>query len=218
MPILVTDFDGTLTERDFYGLILEIHDPPGARDVWRRFAAGEATHFESIRDVFASLRTDREGAEALVSALAPPPGLADAVARLRRAGWDLEIASAGCAWYIERVLDSLGIEATLHACPGTFSPETGLVMRPADGSPFAHPGTGIDKPAVVRAALERDPVVAVAGDSGTDREGLLLVPSGRRFARRGVADALAAEGRSFRRFETWPEIVEMLVDGDDATA
>ena len=35
MPILVTDFDGTFTRRDFFDLILERHDPPGALSLIR---------------------------------------------------------------------------------------------------------------------------------------------------------------------------------------
>ena len=211
MPILVSDFDGTLTGRDFFQLILERCEPPGAREIWDGFTSGRLTHFEAIAGVFAGLRTDRAGAEALVRELAPPPGLGAAVARLQAAGWELEIASAGCRWYIDRYLAWQQITATVHACPGEFAPETGLVMRPATDSPFPSDETGIDKAAVVRAALARDAVVAVAGDSGTDHDAVLLAPPARRFARRWLADDLRAEGEAFQAFGDWPEIVDILL-------
>jgi HAD superfamily phosphoserine phosphatase-like hydrolase len=212
MPILVSDFDGTLTGRDYFELILERHRPPAAQAVWEGFKAGRLTHFEAIAGVFGALPGDLAGAEALVGELEPPPGLAAAVHRLQDAGWELQIASAGCGWYIERFLARLGIEAVFHACPGEFIEGKGLVMRPATGSPFASASEGIDKPAVVRAALARDPVVAVAGDSGTDHDGMLLVPPERRFARRWLADALRAEGEGFHAFGQWPEIVDVLLE------
>jgi len=211
MPILISDFDGTLTNRDYFQLILDRHSPPEAQEIWDGFKSGRLTHFEAIAGVFAALRTDLGGAEALVREMDPPPGLGPAVRRLQDAGWELQIASAGCGWYIERFLAWQGIEAEFHACPGEFAPEMGLVMRPATDSPFASAATGIDKPAVIRAALARDPVVAVAGDSGTDHAGILLVPAERRFARRWLADDLRAEGEGFHAFERWPEIVDILL-------
>ena len=93
MPILITDFDGTFTRRDYFDLIIERHDPPGAREAWGRFQAGELTHAEGIAGVFASLRTDLAGADRLVDALDPAPGTADAVRRLQAAGWEIVVAS-----------------------------------------------------------------------------------------------------------------------------
>jgi HAD superfamily phosphoserine phosphatase-like hydrolase len=212
MPILISDFDGTLTNRDYFQLILERFRPPEAMEIWDSYKSGRLTHFEAIAGVFGALRTDLAGAEALVRELEPSPGLGQAVHRLQNAGWELQIASAGCGWYIERFLAWQGITAEFHACPGEFDPERGLIMRPATDSPFASAAHGIDKPAVVRAALARDPVVAVAGDSGTDHDGILLVPSERRFARRWLAADLGDAGEGFHAFEHWPEIVDILLD------
>lgn len=212
MPILISDFDGTLANRDFFQLILDRYQPPEAQEIWDGFKSGDLSLFEALAGVFGSLRTDLAGAEALVRELEPSPGLGQAFHRLQDAGWELQIASAGCGWYIERFLDWQGIEAEIHACPGDFDPGKGLVMRPATDARFADEEHGIDKPAVVRAALARDPVVAVAGDSGTDHDGLLLVPAERRFARRWLADDLRAEGEGFHVFEHWPEIVDVLLE------
>jgi 2-hydroxy-3-keto-5-methylthiopentenyl-1-phosphate phosphatase len=214
MPILVSDFDGTLTRQDYFWLILQRHDPPGAQEYWDRFKAGELTHFQALGGIFASLRTDEAGAEELVHALDPAPGLADAVRRLQTEGWELIIASSGCGWYIERFLTWQGLAVTVHASPGSFSPETGIQMRLSTDSPFCHPGTGVDKPAIVKDALQRDPVVVVAGDSGTDRAGLLLVPPFRRFVTSRLAREFKAESIPFRHFDLWPEIVAALLDGE----
>lgn len=146
MPILISDFDGTMTGRDYFQLILDRHRPPEAQEIWDGYTAGRLTHFEAIAGVFGALRTDLAGAEALVRELDPPPGLGRAVCRLQDAGWELQIASAGCGWYIERYLAWQGIEVGSRACPGEFAAETGLVMRPATDSPFASEADGIDKP------------------------------------------------------------------------
>jgi 2-hydroxy-3-keto-5-methylthiopentenyl-1-phosphate phosphatase len=212
MPILVTDFDGTFTRRDYFDLILERHDPPGAREGWQRFLDGKSTHAEGIGAVFAALKTDEATADALVDALDPAPGTAAAVRRLQAASWQVVIASAGCRWYIERLLDRLDLSGiTVHASPGTFRPDTGLVMRPDPAGPFHDPDSGIDKPAVVRAALAGDPVVAYAGDSNTDRAAALLVPPERRFITGWLGRRFRAEGIDHVAVTAWPEIAARLL-------
>lgn len=212
MPILVTDFDGTFTRRDFFDLVLERHDPPGARALWDRFLAGGMTPFEGIAGVLGSLRTDEAGALALVAAMDPPPGAAAAARALQAAGWEIVVASAGCRWYIERVLAALGLEFTIHANGGWFAPERGVVMEADPGSPYFDVALGIDKQAVVRAASARDAVVAFAGDSPqTDGPAALLVPPERRFATGALARRFAAGGVPHQAFTAWPDIAGMLL-------
>ena len=213
MPILVTDFDGTFTRRDFFDLILERHDPPGARALWDRFLAGELTPFEGIAGVLSSLRTDEAGAAALVAAMDVPAGAAAAARRLQAAGWEIVVASAGCRWYIERVLAGLGLEFTVHANPGRFAPDSGVVMELDPTSPYFHATLGINKPAVVRAAMARDNVVAFAGDSAlTDGLAARLVAPRRRFATGQLARRFSAEGVDYESFDAWPEVVERLLE------
>lgn len=211
MPILVTDFDGTFARRDFFDLILERHNPPGARAGWQQFLDGKVTLTEGLNAVFTTLRTDEAGVAALVAALDPAPGTAAAVRRLQAAGWEIEVASAGCGWYIERLLQGLDLKITVHASPGVFAPDSGLRMTPDPRRPFHHPSTGIDKPAVVRAALARDLQVAYAGDSTTDRAAALLAAPAQRFATGWLARRFAADEIPHVPFRAWPEIVDHLL-------
>ncbi len=211
MPILITDFDGTFATRDFFDLIIERCDPPGAQDGWQGFLDGKLTLSEGLGAVFSSWRTDAAGADALVAALAPAPGTVEAVHALQAAGWEITIASAGCGWYIERLLAQMGLTIQVHASAGVFSPETGLLMRPDPADRYHHPQTGIDKPVVVRDALERDPIVAYAGDSTTDRAGAMLVAPERRFVTGWLQKGFAREGVPHVAFEAWPEIAEHLL-------
>lgn len=214
MPILVTDFDGTFTRRDFFDLILERHDPPGARALWNRFLAGGMSPFAGIAGVLGSLRTDEAGVAALVAALDPAPGTADAARRLQAAGWQIVVASAGCRWYIDRLLGELGLDFTVHANPGRFAPQSGVVMELDPASPYFHPELGVDKAVVVREALARDPVVAFAGDSWqTDGPAARLVEPRGRFAIGQLARRLAHADLPHRTFTTWPDIAAQLLDG-----
>ena len=53
--ILVSDFDGTMTRRDFYRLVLQ-RVPPETPDYWGRYLAGEISHFDAINAVFGAWR------------------------------------------------------------------------------------------------------------------------------------------------------------------
>ena len=215
MPVLITDFDGTFVRRDFFDLILERYDPPAGHLAWRRFLDGESTLTEGLAGVFGAWRASRMEAESLVELLDPAPGTAAAVRRLQASGWEVIIASAGCSWYIERLLQTMGLHLTVHARPGVFSPETGLVLTPDAANPFHHPQTGIDKARVVRDALSRDPVAAYAGDSTTDRAGAMLVPPERRFITGWLARRFAQEGVPHTHLDTWPQIADSLLKLDD---
>jgi NDP-sugar pyrophosphorylase family protein len=68
-------------------------------------------------------------------------------------GVEQVVVSAGCGWYIERLLAERQVEVPVIASPGRLVPGGGLEMTLPKGSPFFSPQTGIDKKAVVRPAL-----------------------------------------------------------------
>ncbi len=56
--LLVTDFDGTMTRVDFYMLAARSLLPPDMPDYWAQYRAGQLTHFEALRAIFASIRAN----------------------------------------------------------------------------------------------------------------------------------------------------------------
>jgi 2,3-diketo-5-methylthio-1-phosphopentane phosphatase len=210
--LLVSDFDGTITRNDFYRLIVETFAPSGLETFWKGYVEGRYSHFEALAGIFATLRaTEPEVLLALQRSEAEPE-LAAWVGRLNEAGWDVVIASAGCQWYIERILSSSGVRLEVHANPGRYEEGRGLIMELPHGSRFFCPRVGIDKAAVVRAGLERGQVLAFAGDGFTDLPAAKLVPEQRRFARVDLATALQNEGLPFRPFERWGEVARALCE------
>lgn len=208
--ILVSDFDGTMTVHDFFRLAAERLMGPGALDPWNEYKAGRRTHFDALHAIFGNIRAPRDRVEAVVRAMEPDPDLAPSLARLRAAGWEVVVASAGCAWYIDRIFEAAGVTVTLHANPGRYLPGGPLVMEPPRDSRFYCAETGVDKAAVVRDALARARKVAFAGDGGADLPAALLVPAELRFARHELAEALAARDEAFRPYRAWSEVAGWL--------
>ncbi len=209
-PLLVTDFDGTLTKRDFFHLVVEAFAPTALAEYWDGYKAGRYSHFEALAGIFATVRASEAQMLEVVGRAELDPELANWLARLTAAGWEVVVASAGCEWYIRKILASAGVEMQVHANPGTFSPEEGLIMRLPLDSAYLDMNTGIDKAAIVRRALEAGRTVAFAGDGFPDAPAAKLVPQTMRFARADLAEALRREGLAYQKFSRWAEVARAL--------
>jgi 2,3-diketo-5-methylthio-1-phosphopentane phosphatase len=211
--VLVSDFDGTMTRRDFYQLVAERLLPPGTPDYWGEYRAGRLTHFDALNAYFAAAAPGEAALHQIARDMGLDPHLRDGVRRLRSAGWAVVVASAGCGWYIGRLFREAGVALEVHANPGTVE-DGRLVMELPRSSPVFSPTTGIDKPGVVRLAMTTHDVVAFAGDGPPDLEPALLVRPELRFATGYLAGELERLGEPFRRFEEWSEVARMLAGRD----
>lgn len=210
--ILISDFDGTMTKYDFFDLARRDLPSAAGHDFWQDYVDGRITHFEALAGIFAAIRTDVPTLENLIDRMELDPALPDAIARLRAAGWEIIVASAGCDWYIRRLLAKAGVDLKIHANPGVFAPETGLALSLPVDSPYFRRETGIDKAAIVRAALARDPQAVFAGDGRPDLAPAGLVRPGRRFATGWLAQHLKKNGDFYRPFTSWSQIAEALLE------
>lgn len=209
--ILVSDYDGTMTDRDFYSLLAERYIPADTPDYFAQYRQGRITHFEAMSAYFAFAPTGEEQLEELLAASGPDPDLGAAAATLRRAGWEIFVVSAGSSWYVERVLGRASVAATIISNPGRVENGRGLVLQRFDpSSPFHSAAVGVDKSAVVRHALQRAETVAFAGDGPPDVAPALLVRPDLRFARGFLAGALRERGEAFRPFARWSDLAREL--------
>lgn len=209
--ILVTDFDGTITHDDFYRLVVERFLTPEDLSPWADYRSGEITHFQALQRIFRRVHRPKSEVLDLLRDMRIDRRLPESVASLRQAGWDVVVASAGCEWYVKRMLAELDVNIIAHANPGEY-PEGGpLEMHEPKGSPFYCPETGIDKAGIVRYYIEHGKTVAYAGDGYTDVDAALLVPDPLRFARADLAETLEERGAFFRPFTVWSEIADTLI-------
>ncbi|HEY3415469.1 MAG TPA: HAD-IB family phosphatase [Armatimonadota bacterium] len=211
--VLITDFDGTVTQQDFYRIALAELVPPGTPDYWDDFLAGRITHFQALQQIFTHIHADEDTVMTVARRMGVDPAFAPAVARLRAAGWEVVVASAGCTWYVSRLLAEQGVSVPIYANPGDLLPGDGLQMRLPVDSPYYSANTGIDKEAVVRAAKKNFSQVAFAGDGRPDAPAALLVPPEMRFARGWLADHFRQEGIPFQPFSCWTQIAQLLLRG-----
>jgi 2,3-diketo-5-methylthio-1-phosphopentane phosphatase len=209
--IFVTDYDGTITDKDFYSLLAERYAPADTPDFFAQYREGRMTHFEAMAAYFAFVPREEQQIEELLEASQADPDLRASTALLERAGWELLVVSAGSSWYVERVLRRAGVAATVYSNPGRLGDGCGLVLEKLDtSSPYYSASAGVDKSAVVRHALHVAETVAFAGDGQLDLQPALLVRPELRFARGFLGDALRDRGEAFRPFSRWSEIAREL--------
>jgi 2-hydroxy-3-keto-5-methylthiopentenyl-1-phosphate phosphatase len=208
--ILVSDFDGTMTRRDFFQLVVERLLPANCPDYWGDYLAGRLTHFEALKAIFGSVTAGEAALLDVVASMELELDLKGEVEALQSQGWRVVVASAGCDWYIRRLLAAAGVSIEVHANPGRI--EGGrLVMELPEASPFFRRQTGVDKVAIVRAAKREAGTVAFAGDGRPDLAPSLEVPGELRFARGVLAAELNRLGEPFRPFERWGEVARALL-------
>lgn len=209
--VLVSDFDGTISKNDFFLLAVAQLSPPDLPDYWGAYLRKEITHFEALAGIFTHLQGDEQDLIRIAHETEPDPELKKYVTALGHVGWRVIVASAGCRWYIERLLRTAGVDVELHANPGQYVQGQGLQMELPRDSPYYSPTHGIDKAAIVRSALASSQKVAFAGDGFPDSAAALLVPAELRFARRDLAQALTEQGVPFRPFDVWSDVARMLL-------
>ncbi len=179
--------------------------------LWEEFRAGSISHFTALKEIYALSAPGETALLGLTDEMGLEPELAHWVGRLREANWDVIVVSAGCQWYIDRLLRGAGVSLKVHANPGRVV-EGRLLLEWPEHSPFQSDDTGIDKPGVVRDSLKRVAIVAFAGDGIPDLPAALLVPAELRFARNDLATALRQRGEAFHPFERWSEIARHLLE------
>jgi 2-hydroxy-3-keto-5-methylthiopentenyl-1-phosphate phosphatase len=209
--VLVTDFDGTMTDRDFYSLVVEQLLPSDLPDYWFDYREGRLTHFEALQKYFQAIPNDEPSVLKLIKQMKLVPNLKDSIAQLQVSGWRIVIASAGCKWYIDKLLSKADVSLEIHANAGRFESGRGLMMELPIESPFLSHQHGINKAGIVRHFLETGAIVAFAGDGFPDVEAAKMVSADLRFARRDLADVLRQDGEEFLPFESWSEIADRLI-------
>ena len=92
-PVLVSDFDGTMTRYDFYQLVRNRWWDGTEPDPWERYLARELTHFEALNCFFGRIRADEAEMRGVIEQMELDPTLPAALDRLHQSGWKVVIDS-----------------------------------------------------------------------------------------------------------------------------
>lgn len=213
---VVCDFDGTATTEDVGD---QVSIRFAGRGAWRAaeddYKAGAFGFGELLRRIFAPVTASPEEIAAFARGVAVfRPGFERFVEACRAAGVPFVLCSAGLDVYIEPVLERLAPPLRAHVqvrCNEARCSPAGLrVEFHGNGAHGGCGSCGFCKATVVEELRASGHRVAFLGDGTGDRCGARAADEV--FARRRLAEWCAAEGRPFRRFETFDEVLAAFPD------
>lgn len=133
---VLSDFDGTIVTEDLGLELLKAFADPGWEELERAYEAGEIDLQECLSGQFALIRRPRAELEAFVGQRAQVrPGFAELTYFCRQQNIPFLIVSGGLDFYIQQVLDSVGLGNLDYLAARTrFTPQGIEVALPsADG-------------------------------------------------------------------------------------
>ena len=167
---LVSDFDGTVSEDDFFWYVADHFLTPQDLEPWKMYMRGEISHLEAMRGVFSKLHVREEELQRFIDTIYTDKYLEETASYCHEEGIPFYIASAGCDYYINRLIGHIIKKYDIHLVTnhGVYDINKGLELFPPKSSPFYDEDVGISKLGVVRFLKKEGYKVVFAGDGPPD--------------------------------------------------
>jgi len=207
--IFISDFDGTMSERDFYHIIMDKYLGEWGKELYASWKRNEMKDVEFLSTVFKSMnRTEEEIREDILS-IKMDEYIPTFIEHVKLAGGDFLILSAGTKYYIERLLVFKGIQGVeIISNDGKYENKGVTLIPPDKQHPFYSQRYGIDKAKVVQSLKQKYKKVYYAGDSGPDVNAALLADIA--FAKGTLITLLEAKAAEYMPFEYFSQVEEFL--------
>lgn len=166
----VSDFDGTISKKDFYWLVIENYYPEG-RDLYKKWKSQEMQDIDFLSDVFKSINQDEQQIIEDIKTLPIDNHVPSFIKTVQENGGDFIVLSAGTDYYIKHLLEHYGIvDVPVYSNSGYF--ENNNVHLSIDPTHKHYSKRyGIDKSLVIKELKQSYDEVYFAGDSEPDSHG-----------------------------------------------
>ena len=206
---LVIDFDGTITDEDFFVYLKEAYLDENSLEPWERYMDGKLTHFNALKEIFSTLRVNEADLQTLISQVKVDDWAIPLFELCNRLQIPIYIASAGCDYYINHILDIKKYGITLITNSSTYSQTEGLKMLLSKtDNPYYDENTGISKRKVVELLHNDGYRVIFAGDGPPDIEPAKIADVV--FAKKILLEKCLAHGIPTETFDTCKDIYSFI--------
>ncbi|WP_234120255.1 MtnX-like HAD-IB family phosphatase [Clostridium hydrogenum] len=214
--IFVSDFDGTLTEKDFYKIIMDKYLKEKCRNLYKDWRNKKIRDIDYLGYVFQNIgRSEKEILNDIME-ISIDPYAKEFINNVKASGGDFAVVSAGTSYYIERLFESKEIKnVTIYSNKSIFK-DNGLHFQLDETSEFYSNIYGIDKEKVVKKLKEKYDLIFYAGDSEPDLKAALI--SDVVFARGNLSELLREKNKKFIEFKNFHDIwykVENILRGEN---
>lgn len=206
----VSDFDGTLSSKDFYHIIIDKYLGKEGKELYFEWKKTKKINVEFLNKVFGSINLSEKQIFDEIIKIPIDPHAKEFINNVRRNGGDFFIVSAGTSYYIKILFEHLGIkDAEIISMEGTYK-NGGIEIMPDLGSPYYSEVFGLDKRKVVESIKKDYEYIIFAGDSEPDlgaARGADMV-----YARGELPGLLQKENIRFMTFSGFKEIENDLLE------
>ncbi len=210
--IFISDFDGTLSKKDFYWILLDDYIGQEGIDYYHEWKKEKKIGTEFLNKVFTWYHfSETERLEAL-DKVEIDGKLEEVAEYIQEGGGEFMILSAGFDYYIENALKKRKCQhLKLITNRGTFR-DGNFIMEPDERGEFYSPIYGVDKEKVAKYYRKQCIKMYFAGDSEPDY--LAALQADVVFAKNELASMMKANGHSFIPYESFEDILFRLKEGD----
>lgn len=212
--VLISDFDGTISKKDFFWYAIENLLEKTDIQPWNDYKNGRITHFEALRRIFSKIRSNKEAFDDFIFSLPIEECFVDTVKYCKTNAIDFYIVSAGADYYIELILRKLKVfdDIKLIANKGVYSQEKGLEMFKPDASlPYYSENYGVGKGLFAADLRKKYDKIVFAGDGNPDIEVAKFADVV--FARDTLLKLCKDNNITTKEFNSYCNILEYLKNG-----
>ena len=206
----VSDFDGTLTDRDFYHIVMDKYLKNWAWDYYDEWRKTRKINVDFLNKIFNSM--DRSEEEILEDILNLPLDsyAIDFIKKVENCGGDFYILSAGTSYYIKKLLAHNNINSvTVISMDGVYK-DRGIHILPDSKSEFYSEIWGIDKAKVIQTLKGKYLKIYFSGDSEPDVGAAKAADCA--FARNDLKELLSDRDIPFVPFNSFIEVEKYMLE------
>lgn len=165
---LISDFDGTISNKDFFYYIADEYFDNEMLKPWHDFLSGKKKHFMALAEMFAKLRIPRNELNAFIKNIKLDKYFFKVAEWCRNEGIPVVICSAGNDYYIKKIMGQKikKYDIKLVSNRGRYSEEYGLQMKPNEK--YYDENLGVSKAAIVKDFQKKGYEVIYCGDGLPD--------------------------------------------------
>lgn len=206
--LFISDFDGTLSEKDFFHIIIDRYFQAERERLYADWNNKVMTDLEYLSRLFRSIGRDEVGIDEDIARIPLDPDAKKVIEHVRRLGGDFVVISAGTDYYIRKVFHRHEISGVrIFSNPGKYA-DRGIQLDVDPSGKYYSEAYGIDKEKVVRDLMKDYDTVFFAGDSRPDLEAALLADTV--FAKGKLQGLLDAEKKSYVAINGFADIDQYL--------
>ncbi|EWG10093.1 MtnX-like HAD-IB family phosphatase [Cytobacillus firmus] len=205
----VSDFDGTISKRDFYLIMMDKYFPEG-RSLMPKWKAGEIRDIDFLNKVFTSINQDEERIISDIYSIEIDEYVPDFIEKIQQNGGDFYILSAGTDYYIHHILKKFGVKGVQVFSNEGYYHEKNVHMNIDKNHQHYHEQYGIDKSKVIQDLKKEYETVFFIGDSEPDSHPAEHADI--TFAKNGLQDLLREKGIRFVPVKEFTEVEEYLTE------